>query len=203
MLAPDGEDCPYDDWLGEESTAPGIQADHVVIGGIQPTYDPLSLRGNARHVEAGGMRLIDGIDPNAPVHGVFVVRSVTGPCAGDPPTSSRGCTAWRVLARVADVTSPGPSASPRSVAPTPTTAPPATPIVSPEPALPTLRNGSDRGWERALHGRPDRGPDRARARATSPADTLSTSGSSATARTAAASRPARSRTRSNRTAPSA
>lgn len=104
VLAPNGEDCPYDDWLGDEPTAPGIQADHeFLIGSPEPSYDPLSLRGNARHVEAGGMRLIDSIDQAAPVHGVYVVRAVTEQCPYSSPVDSRGCGVWRVLARVADV----------------------------------------------------------------------------------------------------
>jgi hypothetical protein len=113
ILLPDGEDCPYDDWLGDDPTAPGIQADHVYYAPSPlPSYDPLSLRGNARHVEAGGMRIIDSVDHAAPVHGVYVVRSMTERCPGDPPQSSRGCGSWRVLAKVADVSAPGPSGAP-------------------------------------------------------------------------------------------
>jgi hypothetical protein len=132
ILLPDGEDCPYDDWLGDDPTAPGIQADHEYSPPSPlPSYDPLSLRGNARHVEAGGMRLIDSLDPAAPVHGVYVVRSVTAGCAGDPPQSSRGCGAWRVLAKLADV--PVPVATPvRTPSPTP-------PAVTPPTGYPVDR----------------------------------------------------------------
>ncbi len=133
VLNPSGEDCPNDNWLGDQPTAPGIEADHGFYSGSpEPSYDPLSLRGNARHVEAGGMRQIDSLDPEAPVHGVYVVRSVTVLCPGDPPTSSRGCPAWRVLAKVADISLP------RATAPataTPTTAPPATPVAEPSDPL--------------------------------------------------------------------
>ncbi len=123
VLVPNGDDCPYDDWLGDEATAPGVQADHGYgPGSPLPSYDPFSLRGNARHVGAGGMRIIDSVDHAAPVRGVYVVRSVVEACAGDPPQSSRGCGAWRVLAKLADVLVP--VATP--VQPSPT-APAATP----------------------------------------------------------------------------
>lgn len=61
--------------------------------------------------------------------GIFVVASVTGPCPGAEPQDSRGCPAWRVLAKVADITLPAPNRSAASDAPT--TAPPASPIASP------------------------------------------------------------------------
>jgi hypothetical protein len=130
VLLPTGEDCPYDDWLSDDSTAPGIQADHEYSPPSPlPSYDTLSLRGNARHVNAGGMRIIDSLDPGVPVRGVFVVRSVTEGCPGDPPQSSTGCGAWRVLAKVVEISLPAPSGSPlKAATETPTTAPPATPV---------------------------------------------------------------------------
>jgi hypothetical protein len=134
VLLPNGEDCPYNDWLSDDSTAPGIQADHEYSPQSPlPSHDPLSLRGNARHVEAGGMRLIDSLDPAAPVHGVYVVRSVTEGCPGDPPQSSRGCGAWRVLAKVADVP-----------------APVATPVQTPSPTLPAATPPTGYPVDRAL-----------------------------------------------------
>jgi hypothetical protein len=117
VLSPDGNDCPYDNWLSDEQTA--SPAD---FPGPQPK----------RLVEAGGMRQIDLIDHGAPANGVYVVRSVTGPCPGAPPESSIGCPAWRVLAKVADISLP------RATAPataTPTTAPPASPVVEPSGPL--------------------------------------------------------------------
>ncbi len=133
ILAPDGGDCPFDNWLGDGPTAPGIQADHEYAGTSTPTYDPLSLRGNARHVLAGGMRLIDLIDHAAPMKGVYVVTAATEGCPGDAITSSRGCSTWRVLARVADISMPVPNPSSPAATPsrTSTLAPPATPIVQP------------------------------------------------------------------------
>jgi hypothetical protein len=129
VLAPDGSSCGNSDWLGDDATAPAIEAEYG-SGSSTPTPspDPLSLRGNARHVEAGGMRLIDSVDPSAPVHGTFVVRSVTEGCPGDPPISSRGCPAWRVLAMLPDLTVPWSSASASPAAAT--SAPPATPTAS-------------------------------------------------------------------------
>ena len=132
VLAPNGEDCPYDNWLGDGPVAAGIVADHeYTASSPQQSYDPLSLRGNARHVEAGGMRLIDSIDHAAPVRGTYVVRPVTGPCPGAEPQASRGCSTWRVLAKLADITMTAPTAS----TPTPTNASPATSISSPAPSL--------------------------------------------------------------------
>lgn len=120
VLDPSGNDCPYDDWLGTSPTAPGIAADDK-FGAASPApgYDPLSLRGNARRVEAGGMRLIDSIDPAAPVHGIYVVRSAVGPCPDSPPQSSVGCGFWLVLARVADESLHVPAAT-ATPSPTPT-----------------------------------------------------------------------------------
>lgn len=131
VLNPNGLDCSYDDWLGDSSAAPGIAADHVTNpSSPYPSYDPLSLRGNARHVEAGGMRLIDSIDPAAPVFGVYIVRANIADCVVDTRVSGRGCGTWRVLARVADITVPGPVAS-ISTPPTPTALAPETPIPAP------------------------------------------------------------------------
>ena len=121
VLLPNGDDCPYDNWLGTEATAPGIAADHwIPADSSMPSYDPLALRGSARHVEAGGMRIIDGIDHAAPVHGVYVVRSVTAGCPipYSSPIDSRGCSVWRILARVSDTSLHAPT-----VTATPTAAP--------------------------------------------------------------------------------
>jgi hypothetical protein len=129
-LAPNGEDCPYDDWLSDDPSAPLI--DTSVAGVPQSTRDATKLYGNARIVEAGGMRQIDSIDHGTPVHGVYVVRSVTEQCPGALPQDSRGC-AWRVLAKVAEISVPPPRGTPVEAATAaPTTAPPATPLV---PAL--------------------------------------------------------------------
>jgi hypothetical protein len=142
VLAPNGSSCGNSDWLGANATAPAIEAEYG-SGSITPTPspDPLSLRGNARHVEAGGMRLIDSVDPGAPVHGTFVVRSVTEGCPGDPPTSSRGCPAWRVLAKVPDISAPVPTAT-RTAIPSPTSTAPAVPMWDPsQRALTTAELG--------------------------------------------------------------
>lgn len=131
-LSPNGFDCQYDDWLGDASTAPGIGADHVSVSGADPSYDPMSLRGDARHVEAGGMRLIDSLNPFHPVHGVYVVRSITEQCPNVSPQDSRGCGAWLVMARVPDLALPTPTGS---ETPTTVTTSPATPIPSPSGAV--------------------------------------------------------------------
>jgi hypothetical protein len=85
------------------------------------------------------MRLIDSIDPSTPVHGVFVVRSVMEQCPNASPQDSRGCGAWRVLAKLADITLPAPNPSAASDAPT--TAPPATPIASPSAGVDVAPTG--------------------------------------------------------------
>lgn len=88
------------------------------------------------------MRLIDSVDPSAPVHGTFVVRSVTEGCPGDPPISSRGCPAWRVLAKVADVSVPVPTATPSATA-SPTSTTPTVPKWDPsQSALTTAELGT-------------------------------------------------------------
>jgi hypothetical protein len=91
----------------------------------------MRLYGNARLVEAGGMRLIDSIDHNIAVFGVYVVRADTSACPFPSASDNSGCATWRVLARVTDV--PGPQPSPTwSPTPAPATpAPPATPIALP------------------------------------------------------------------------
>jgi len=71
--------------------------------------------------------------------GIFVVASVTGPCPGASPQDSRGCPAWRVLAKVADISMPAPNPSAASAVPT--TAPPATPIVSPSAGIAVAPTG--------------------------------------------------------------
>lgn len=126
VLDPSAADCPWTNWLSDDRTAPLIHS--TVVGGTLSSDEAMSPHGSARYVEAGGMRLIDSIDQAKPVHGVYVVRSSTEQCPGDPPTSSRGCSYWRVLAEVADVSTPEPSASTSAPA---TIAPPETPIASP------------------------------------------------------------------------
>ncbi|HEX7612067.1 MAG TPA: hypothetical protein VF371_04770, partial [Candidatus Limnocylindrales bacterium] len=131
VLSPNGEDCPNDNWLSDDPSAPLI--DTSVAVGPQSTRDATKLYGNARIVEAGGMRQIDSIDHGTPVRGVYVVRSVTEQCPGAEPQDSQGCATWRVLAKVAEVSVPPPRGTPVEAATAaPTTAPPATPLV---PAL--------------------------------------------------------------------
>jgi hypothetical protein len=104
VLSPNGEDCPFNNWMSDEETASPSDSP-----GPQPK----------RLVQAGGMRLIDSIDHGAPLHGVFVVRTVVEPCPSDPPISSRGCGSWLVLAKLGNVSIPVASQSP-----SPTVSPP-------------------------------------------------------------------------------
>jgi hypothetical protein len=84
MLDPSGSSPCLRDWLGDSLTT---------------NLDALRFR----IVVAGGARFYDSIPVDPPSHGVFVVRQESGPCAGDPPTSSRGCPAWHVLAKLANI----------------------------------------------------------------------------------------------------
>jgi hypothetical protein len=97
----------------------------------------MSLRGGARHVEAGGMRLIDSLNPATPVHGVYVVRSITEQCPNASPQDSRGCGAWLVMAKVADMPTTAPSLTPRVIpSPSASPSPSSSPVTGPlAPAL--------------------------------------------------------------------
>jgi hypothetical protein len=120
VLSPNGyEQCRWS-WLSDDGSPAAVQslptwspppvAAEPTPG---PSIDLLGLDGKARHVEAGGARIVDSI-PAATTHGVFVVRAVTGPCPGAAPYDSRGCAVWRVLARVPELSlsRPTPSATP-------------------------------------------------------------------------------------------
>jgi hypothetical protein len=103
-LDPDGPDCPYDNWLSDDGTPPG---GGTSAGSAEPSADSLSLRGHARYVEAGGMRLADSIDHSAPAYGAYVVRIQTSECKGSAVRISNPC--WHVLARVPEIATPQPA----------------------------------------------------------------------------------------------
>ena len=138
VLYPNGNDCQFGDWLGDGSAAPGIEADFTENQDPPPTYDPGALRGNARHVGAGGMRVFDAIDPRAPVHGVYVVRADTSACPNPSAADVSGCATWLVLARIADTPGAPPAATPTPAA---TATPGATPAPTPH-VLPTGAAGA-------------------------------------------------------------
>jgi hypothetical protein len=126
-LDPNGSDACVHSWIGATSAA------------AQPSFGD-GLPGapeNARSVEAAGVAQIDSIPTGTPVHGVFVVRSVVEQCPGASPIDSVGCGAWRVLAKVADMSLLTLTASkpPATQTPSPSVAPPATPIASPMPSF--------------------------------------------------------------------
>jgi hypothetical protein len=112
ILTPNGADCPGGNWLGDSASAPQISGQNPIGKGTQS----LGLHGDARYVQAEAARQFDSIDAAAPVRGAYVVRSSTGACSGDPPTSSRGCGYWLVLAKLADITVPGPTPTPAASA---------------------------------------------------------------------------------------
>ncbi|HEY1167960.1 MAG TPA: hypothetical protein VGE81_03110 [Candidatus Limnocylindrales bacterium] len=103
-LDPDGADQCEFNWMSDADPNPQSSSSS---GGLLPVPKRL--------IEAGGMRLIDDVPGDAPVHGVFVVRSVAEQCSNASPQSDVGCSAWRVLAKVADVALPKviPTATPQ------------------------------------------------------------------------------------------
>jgi hypothetical protein len=90
-LDPAGFDCPYSDWFSDTASLPAATP--------------------PRLIEAAGARHFDSIGVDAAVHGVFVVRSVTEQCPNASPQDNAGCAAWLVLAKVADISLPGPTAT--------------------------------------------------------------------------------------------
>jgi len=142
-LNPNGGDGPCMwSWLSDDGKPPiGSKygdvetpvASGAPIDSPVPSTYTMALMGSARYVEAGGARQIDSL-PLQNTRGVYVVRSVTEGCAGDPVTSSRGCGGWRVLAKVSDITIPGPDATVSAEPSTPLSATPSapeTPIANP------------------------------------------------------------------------
>lgn len=141
VLDPNGEDCPYADWLADEPVDASVAA-QTGLGSSETagSGSPL-LPVPERHVEAGGVHQIDSVPRSVGgTYGVYVVRSVTEQCPYASPQENRGCGAWRVLARVADISIPELRASP-ALTPTPTTAPPATPVAAPTQARPIAPTG--------------------------------------------------------------
>jgi hypothetical protein len=117
-LDPNGSDPCVGSWLTDSPNSLPTRAP-----------DGLEIPKAARSVEAAGMGDFDAIPSGVAIHGVYVVRSVTEQCSGASPQDNRGCSAWRVLARVAEISVPAPSGTPLEVATAaPTTEPPATPL---------------------------------------------------------------------------
>ena len=134
-LNPDGADQCEFNWMSDADP------------NAEPSSYASGLPVPRRLVEAGGMRLIDGVPRGAAVYGVYVVRGGTGaPCTASL-LNNPGC--GRVLARVAGISIPEPSTSP-ALTPTPTTAPPATPVAAPTQALPIAPTGLIGPGNRAL-----------------------------------------------------
>jgi hypothetical protein len=138
VLSPSGADCPFTNWLSDDPTAPLIES--KAVSGWHSSDDALSVRGHARYVEAGGMRIIDSIDHARPAYGTYVVEMSSEQCSGAAPQDSAGCPAWLVLAKMADIALPAPSSTATSAAtpnPTPaTTTPAATASLIPAPSGP-------------------------------------------------------------------
>jgi hypothetical protein len=95
-LDPTGYDCPYSDWFSDTASLPAATP--------------------PRLVDAAGARHFDSMGVDTPVHGVFVVRSVTEQCPNASPQDNTGCGAWLVLAKVADISIPEPTAPPTATA---------------------------------------------------------------------------------------
>lgn len=132
VLLPSGDDCPYQDWLSDDSSS--SVATDVVAQAELGMAGQQALFGQTRLVQAGGMRMIDGLDTEikaaaqniTPVHGEYVVEPIPERCPSAVNTSTT-CAYWLVVAKLADITPP----------PTETPAPTATP--TPSPAYPTER----------------------------------------------------------------
>jgi hypothetical protein len=133
VLLPEGTDPCSKSWLTDDAAAEP--------SAVWPGDNPLP-RTHGEFVDVYGARVIDSIPSDGLVAGVFVVRSVVGPCPGDLMTSSRGCATWRVLALLRDVSVPlsRPSPTP-STAASATSAAPQTPVVSPSTSLPVAPTG--------------------------------------------------------------
>ncbi len=134
VLNPDGDDPCETDWLTDD---PNAQPSADATDGILPP-------GGGQFVEAGGMRIIDDVPGSAPSHGVFVVHSVTEQCPNASPQDNTGCGAWLVLAKVADISLPEPTAPPTATATPPAGYPAGRALTTAElasvmagPALPT------------------------------------------------------------------
>ncbi len=141
-LDPLGSDWCIYSWLSDDSIAvpPGFAAGQPMTSKQAPL------------VEAAGVAQVDAIPSGTSIHGVYVVRSVTEQCPNASPQDNRGCAAWRVLAKVADVSLQRPLATEASPAssPTRTVAPPATPAVEPTQARPIAPTGLIGPGNRAL-----------------------------------------------------
>jgi hypothetical protein len=133
VLLPNGADPCSASWLTDDPAAEP--------SAVQPGENP-APRTHGKFVDVYGARVIDSIPNDGLVGGVFVVRAVVSGCAGDPITSSRGCSTWRVLAMVRDIALPAsaPSPTPSAVA-TPPTAAADTPIAAPSASLPVAPTG--------------------------------------------------------------
>ncbi len=130
------EQCRWS-WLSDDGSPAAVRSLPTWSPAAEPTPAPsidlLGLDGRARHVEAGGAREVDAI-PDDTTHGVFVVAPVTGPCPGAAPYDSRGCSIWRVLAKVPEL-----SPTDRTEIPTPSP----TPVAPVEPdGLPAAGDGA-------------------------------------------------------------
>ncbi len=104
-LNPTSQDCPSDNWLSDDNSAPGISGQLPRDTGTQA----MDLHGHARFVIANAARQYDSIDASAPVHGSYVVKSQVGGCEGASAVSSVGCGFWLVLAKLGDVPVPTPT----------------------------------------------------------------------------------------------
>ena len=125
VLNPTGPETCAQSWISDKSSPNAFK--NAAIYHSPPVATPSAVSGSAAStggdtvaqvedlywVGAGGTRYYDDVPGkyNPPVHGTWAVKSSVGPCPNDPPTSSRGCGFWLVLARVTDLlTEPAPTA---------------------------------------------------------------------------------------------
>jgi hypothetical protein len=95
---PEDSACPVNSWLSGGELA-DLPTTTPPMGRIGETAQ-LQLQNGYHLVEAAGARLLDNLPYLKPLYGFYLVRAATGFCPGDPVSSSRACSFWRVLGRI-------------------------------------------------------------------------------------------------------
>ena len=95
---PTDSTCPVNNWLSAGEFA-DLPTTTPLMGRIGEN-DQLQLQNGYHLVEADGARLLDNLPYLKPLYGLYLLRATVGSCPGDPLSSSRGCSFWRLLGRV-------------------------------------------------------------------------------------------------------
>jgi hypothetical protein len=94
---PTDSTCPVNNWLSAQELPPLPTTTPM---GRMGEADQLQLQSGYHLVEADGARLLDNLPYLEPLYGFYLVCAMAGPCPGDPLSSSRTCSFWRVLGKV-------------------------------------------------------------------------------------------------------